>query len=169
MTSELLIKPVTDVSDLRKIQLLAQEVWREHYPGIITEEQIEYMLERRHSLAALTQQYTENHTQFDIAYINESSEGYSAYEIQADTNILKIQSLYVKAKIRRTGCGQALLDRVLAYGKENACKSVILNVNRNNMTGIAAYHRLGFTIYDSVVIDIGGGFVMDDHLMERRL
>lgn len=44
-----------------------------------------------------------------------------------------------------------------------------LNVNKHNAVAIAAYERCGFRIASGVEIDIGGGFVMDDWVMERAL
>ena len=43
------------------------------------------------------------------------------------------------------------------------------SLNRNNRSAIAAYGKHGFEIRDTAVKDIGGGFVMDDYIMEKRL
>jgi ribosomal protein S18 acetylase RimI-like enzyme len=40
-------------------------------------------------------------------------------------------------------------------------------VNKRNRNAIAAYEKYGFRIVDSVVKDIGGGFVMDDYIMSK--
>jgi hypothetical protein len=45
----------------------------------------------------------------------------------------------------------------------------VLAVNKGNRSAIAAYLKNGFTVLESVVKDIGGGFVMDDHIMVRRI
>jgi len=42
-------------------------------------------------------------------------------------------------------------------------------VNKRNAKAIAAYQRNGFVIADSVVTDIGHGFVMDDFIMTKKL
>jgi hypothetical protein len=41
-------------------------------------------------------------------------------------------------------------------------------VNKGN-PAVSAYQRLGFRIAADLVMDIGGGFVMDDHRMEKSL
>jgi ribosomal protein S18 acetylase RimI-like enzyme len=46
---------------------------------------------------------------------------------------------------------------------------LMLTVNKRNSKAIAAYQRNGFAIMDSVVVDIGGGFVMDDYVMEKEM
>ncbi len=46
---------------------------------------------------------------------------------------------------------------------------LILSVNKRNAQAIAAYKRNGFVIAESVVTDIGGGFVMDDYVMAKGI
>jgi len=58
---------------------------------------------------------------------------------------------------------------VVARALENACETLILAVNKGNSNAIAAYRKQGFSIRDSVSVDIGGGFVMDDFIMARSL
>jgi ribosomal protein S18 acetylase RimI-like enzyme len=48
-----------------------------------------------------------------------------------------------------------------AYG----CDALVLAVNKRNEGALAAYAKHGFAIVESVVKDIGGGFVMDDYVM----
>jgi hypothetical protein len=45
----------------------------------------------------------------------------------------------------------------------------MLTVNKRNAKAMAAYQRNGFTLTESVVVDIGGGFVMDDYVMTKEL
>ena len=47
--------------------------------------------------------------------------------------------------------------------------TLILNVNKHNAPSIAFYERCGYAVRESVVVDIGGGFVMDDHVMAKAL
>jgi hypothetical protein len=49
------IVPATE-SDLAAISRLAGVVWRAHYPGIISTEQIEYMLGKMYSLETLREE-----------------------------------------------------------------------------------------------------------------
>lgn len=46
---------------------------------------------------------------------------------------------------------------------------MILSGNKRNAKAIAAYQRNSFVIADSVVTDIGNGFVMDDYIMAKDL
>ena len=42
-------------------------------------------------------------------------------------------------------------------------------MNRFNEKAIGAYRRNGYAIRQELKTDIGGGFVMDDFIMEKRL
>ena len=48
------------------------------------------------------------------------------------------------------------------------CKSISLTVNKYNTDSIKAYEKMGFEKIDSVVMDIGNGYVMDDYVMKKE-
>ena len=48
-------------------------------------------------------------------------------------------------------------------------KKLRLNVNKHNERAISVYRRNGFETVESVKNDIGGGFFMDDYVMEKLL
>jgi RimJ/RimL family protein N-acetyltransferase len=52
---------------------------------------------------------------------------------------------------------------------EIACKSIDLTVNKYNTNSIKAYEKMGFEKIDSVVMDIGNGYVMDDYVMKKEV
>ena len=52
---------------------------------------------------------------------------------------------------------------------ENCYNKIRLTVNKYNQYTIDAYNKWGFKTVDSVVTDIGNGFVMDDYIMEYEI
>ena len=52
--------------------------------------------------------------------------------------------------------------------KENNQKAIFLNVNKYN-SALNFYTKLGFSIVNDEVIDIGEGYVMDDYVMEIEI
>ena len=56
---------------------------------------------------------------------------------------LYLDDLYVKEKYRGNKIGYALLDKVIAYGKENSCKRIRWQVLDWNEPAIAFYKKLG--------------------------
>ena len=62
-----------------------------------------------------------------------------------------------------------MLDQVAMRAKEAGFSKLRLNVNKYNDKAIRAYRRNNFTTVEAVKIDIGGGFYMDDFVMEKEL
>jgi GNAT superfamily N-acetyltransferase len=169
MGNEVVIEPATEDGHLSEIQKLAQAIWREHYPGIISSEQIEYMLREGYSLEALQRESAQGAIRYDRALVEGSLVGFSAYGPNSDADALVLHKLYVEAGQRGRGCARKLVEKASEYALANSLDRVILRVNKRNHVAIAAYERMGFANQESIVSDIGSGFSMDDYLMELDL
>ncbi len=53
--------------------------------------------------------------------------------------------------------------------RRRGSNAVRLNVNKHNLKSIAAYRKHGYAVIETVVAAIGGGYVMDDYVMEKKL
>ena len=166
MSNRIAIRPATGQQHLKEIQQLAHTIWHEHYPGIISLEQIAYMLQQQYSLDALRRNVDERGIIYDRALVDLELIGFSAYGPLAESDETMLYSLYVRPDFRRSGCGRKLLDRVVDHARTRRSTKVALTVNKRNDPAIEAYRHYGFRIRGPIVKDIGGGFVMDDHLME---
>ena len=62
-----------------------------------------------------------------------------------------------------------MLDYVSDVWRAEGFEKLRLNVNKHNERAISVYLRNGFESVESVKNDIGGGFFMDDYVMEKRL
>jgi GNAT superfamily N-acetyltransferase len=87
----------------------------------------------------------------------------------ADDERFKLEEIYVTQAVRGQGFGRLLLERAESLALEHGRKLVFLYVNRANTDSIATYQRNGYVIAKSEAFDIGNGFVMDDHLMEKSI
>lgn len=155
--------------DLAAVAELAGVIWRKHYPGIITPEQIEYMLERGYSRDALRRFITEQGAGLDLAHVDDRFAGFAAYYGGDQPDELKLDKLYVHQNFHGQGVGHRLIDSAEAAALAQRRAMIILNVNKHNVQAIRAYERNGFVVREAVVVDIGGGFVMDDYVMAKRL
>jgi ribosomal protein S18 acetylase RimI-like enzyme len=81
----------------------------------------------------------------------------------------KLHKLYVDPAHQRRGLGRGLVARVEELARAAGAGRLTLNVNKRNDAAVAAYRRWGFEVTSAVVLDIGGGFVMDDWIMEKAL
>jgi len=155
--------------ELAAVAELARVIWRRHYPGMISAAQIEYMLERGYSRAALLRFVTEAGAGLALARLDARLAGFAAWYRADDPDEIKLDKLYVHQDFHRQGVGQRLIDATADAAQAQRRPTIILNVNKNNAQAIRAYARSGFVIREAVIVDIGGGFVMDDYIMAKRL
>lgn len=161
------ILPCTE-ADLPAIAALARIIWRAYYPAITNQEQIEYMLVWMYSLETMASELR-NGIRYERLLLDGELAGFASFGPTEEPRTIKLHKLYLLPQHH----GQGIGTRLLKHCESEACKlgaqHMTLNVNKQNAKAIAAYQRNGFAIAQSVVNDIGGGFVMDDYVMTRQL
>lgn len=150
--------------DYERISQLARVIWYEHYPSIISLEQIDYMLERFNSAETIAQQVKEGVLFYYITYDDEPV-GYTAFIKEADHVFLR--KLYLLKNYRGKGIAKEILQFVESTANSWDLKSIKLYVNKHNTNSVLAYEKLGFVKIKAMMTDIGGGFFMDDFEMEK--
>ena len=163
-----LISPVVE-TDLEKIAALARLVWQSAYPGIITQEQIDYMLEQRYALSRLQEELKSPGIWWDKATVDGEIGGFSSCLLADKRGEMKLDKLYIDPARQRLGLGGRLIAQAVQRAIENACETLILAVNKRNEQAISAYRKYGFAVREAVRVDIGRGFVMDDFIMAMPL
>jgi ribosomal protein S18 acetylase RimI-like enzyme len=154
-------------ADIEPLTALVREIWRQHYPGIITVKQIEYMLEQRYSPDTIRAEIESGAARWVKLLVHGELGGFASYEADGARRAVKLDKLYVHGLFRGRGCGATLVRHVEQAARAQDCDQVYLQVNRNNFDSIAAYRRLGFEVVDRIKTDIGGGFHMDDYVMAK--
>jgi GNAT superfamily N-acetyltransferase len=166
--SDFSITPLRD-PDIAPVCALAREIWMQHYPGIITVKQIEYMLAKRYSPDAIRMQLRAGEAWWDKLLVRGELCGFASYERGTDAHAMKLDKLYVHQRVRGKGYGAALIEHVAQTARRLRMDNLYLQVNKYNHGSVAAYLRTGFTVTRSVKADIGNGFFMDDYIMSRSL
>ncbi len=167
------ILPVTSAiarltpADIPEIIRLAQIIWRKCYPGIISNEQIEYMLGWMYSPDGIKAEMEKDGIEYYGISYGGAMVGFLSLGVESGGEC-KLHKLYVLPEMHGKGLGSAAIKLAVSRAKELACKHLILCVNKRNSKAIAAYGKNGFNIRKEIVSEIGGGFVMDDYVMERR-
>ena len=156
-------------ADVEAVSALAGEIWRAHYPSIISAAQIEYMLAQRYEPARVRAELQRRDLWWDQLAVNDRMTGFASYFLTANAGEMKLDKLYVHHDHQRQGYGGTLLDRAVTIARAYGCDTLVLAVNKLNRTAIAAYEKNGFRITDAVVKDIGSGFVMDDYVMTKNI
>jgi len=160
--------PVTE-KELPVINKLAHEIWPYAFQGILSPEQISYMLEMMYSLPALKEQVGVKGHHYVIIKDGGKYTGYASYEINCNTpGRTKLHKIYVLPELQGHGLGKRLICYVAEKAREKGNKYLYLNVNRFN-NAIKFYEAMGFKIIAEEDIDIGNGYYMNDFIMEKEL
>ena len=149
--------------DIPLIHALAQKIWREHYPAIITTEQIEFMLLNRYSKRVIEEGMLSGEKYF-LAYAEEEPVGYAS--IESKEGFYYLHKFYLDVSKHRSGIGKQFFDFLLT--QVNSSKPIKLQVNRTNYKAINFYFKVGFVIETVGDFDIGGGYFMNDFVMVRK-
>lgn len=153
-------------TDFAAIEKLAGEIWRSHYTPIIGEAQVEYMLRKFQSREAMQQQLSEGY-EYYMLLLEEELVGYMAF--RQDEKEIFLSKIYVLASRRGEGLGRQMLEFVESEVRKRGLEAIRLTVNKHNTYSIRAYLKMGFEKTRPLVMDIGGGFVMDDYEMYKSL
>lgn len=155
--------------DLPIIAELADVIWHACYPGIISSEQIDYMLSRMYALDTMRDEIRSRRIRYDLLRVDGESAGFASCGPTSNPGEMKLHKLYLVPELHGQGLGSRLLQHVEQEVRSSGAHRLTLSVNKRNGKAVAAYKRNGFAIAESVVTDIGGGFVMDDYIMAKEL
>lgn len=153
--------------DVDAVSALARIVWQATYPALISQSQIDAMLADRYAPQRIREQLNDPRHAWRVAKQGPALIGFG--HALLDEKGCKLDKLYVHPDQQRHGIGAALIRTAEDWARSRQARRLWLQVNRGNVQAIRAYEKYGFKIVESRVFDIGDGFVMDDHVMEKRL
>lgn len=149
-------------ADANELTLLAQRIWRIHYPPIIGAEQVEYMLSTMHAPAKVAEQMAGGQT-FSFVLDDEKQIGYVATSNPSPGELF-IHKFYIDPALQGKGIGKKVFEEILQNNP--GINTIRLTVNRMNYKSINFYFKVGFVIEDVKDFDIGNGYFMNDFIMK---
>lgn len=151
------------------IRAIADEVWPETFAGILSAEQIAYMMEMMYSTDAIKKQMNELRHRYLLAKSGSDHLGYLSYETDYKGKPwTKVHKIYVLPGMQGKGTGRFLMEAAARIARENGNTELSLNVNRHNKA-LYFYQHIGFEIIGREDIDIGNGFLMEDFILNKKL
>lgn len=144
---------------------LTKKIWPVAYGTILSKAQLDFMIQKFYNETALQELMQKGHVFYLAQDEKENYVGFVSYEINSVLDKTKIHKIYVLPETQGTGLGRQFFELVKEQAKENNQKAIFLNVNKYN-NALHFYTKLGFSIVNDEVIDIGEGYVMDDYVME---
>jgi RimJ/RimL family protein N-acetyltransferase len=158
--SSLLLKAVSE-TEIEKIADLAKIIWQKHYPPIIGQEQVDYMLKNMYNTKSLLNQINEKGQQFYFIIFENETIGFISVTNEKD-GCWMLNKFYVLDKVAGKGIGTEIMEELKKIIQP---KKIRLTVNRNNFKSINFYFKNGFRIDAVAQFDIGEGYIMDDFIM----
>jgi len=155
---------IENSSELHEVRELAVKIWNDHYPSVIGQEQVDYMLGRMYNLDSLKEQFESG----DIFYllVEEDKKLGFASITQKEEGSWFLNKLYVETAEHRRGLGGFLLEALI---QNHDIQLMRLQVNRQNYKAINFYFKKGFKIEEVADFDIGDGYFMNDFVMVCHL
>ena len=179
------------LNDRDFIRSVSERTWPSTYGHIISQEQIDFMLDWMYSDDSLATQMNTG-CEFYIASIKDSNfdnvrnvhngewedigfcsvspddekaeESNNSAEKVEGSKAHKLNKLYILPEAQGTGAGKALLNKCIEVAKAAGSSSLFLQVNKLN-TAYTFYLKKGFIKEREFKFDIGNGFYMDDYVM----
>ena len=191
--NQMMLRPAT-LTDRALIRSISERTWPSTYGHIISQEQIDFMLDWMYSDTSLEQQMNngcsfyiasikkENEQWYDVGFCSvspededekEKEEKAEEKEEEDENNCTekvkgakahKLNKLYVLPAAQGTGAGKALLNKAIEVAKAAGSGSLFLQVNKQN-DAYTFYLKHGFVKEQEFKFDIGNGFFMDDYVM----
>ncbi len=161
--NELKYAPMASEEDYQQAYALATEIWQVAYKGIISQEQIDYMLPMMYAPAVIAREIREGIV-YEFALDGDKRIGIVSFGPQGD-GVMKLHKLYLLPSYHGRGVGSQMLQHAIAAARAKGAKRLVLNVNKQNSRAIKAYKRNGFAVQADVKNAIGNSFYMDDYVM----
>lgn len=161
------IRKIVQDKDIQELAKLAKVIWSEYFINIISQKQIDYMVEMFQSYPALSKAIQQDHYMYFGGYVHGELIGYCG--VKPEEKRLFLSKLYIRKDMRGKGYSSILLKEAIAYAKEKNLDAVYLTCNKYNTHSLDVYKRKGFYEIDSVVTDIGNDCVMDDYILQLDL
>ncbi|MBR6021801.1 MAG: GNAT family N-acetyltransferase [Kiritimatiellae bacterium] len=160
-------QPVSTDADIAAVRRMADAIWPPTFSPILPPDQIPYMMRMMYDAPVIRAELGAG-VRWELVLLDGEPAGYLSwgpYPPPGRPGAAKLHKVYLLPALHSRGIGQAMLAHALDACRADGYSRVFLAVNKRNDRAIRAYKRHGFAVAESVVADIGSGFVMDDYLM----
>lgn len=151
-----------NLEDAQLIHELVHQIYYPTYKEILSQGQIDFMLEKSYTVKALQESMSLDQD-FYLALYDQRPVGFIALGAK-DHKILRIEKLYLLPSTQGKGIGLKLIEFAKESAKKQDKSIVELNVNRGNKA-YYFYLKTGFKVIEEVDIPYFG-YVLDDYVMQ---
>lgn len=157
-----------DLSHVKIIREIAETTWWQAYSGILSQNQIRYMLDSMYAENTIEEQLEQSSQAYLLVYEQDIALGFASFAPRKENpHIIKLHKLYCLPEVQQKGYGRMLIQEVEKRGMAAGKQWLELNVNREN-PAIKFYKRLGFSVAYQEDVPIGE-FWMNDYVMRKPI
>ena len=156
----IIIKKV-ELNNINELQLIGIQTFNETFSVENSEEDMRKYLNESFSLNKLTQELTDNNTEFYFGIYNREIIGYlkinfgeSQTEIK-DNKSLEIERIYVIKEFYGKKVGQLLYEKAIQRAKKMNMAYIWLGVWEKNLRALSFYRKNGFVAFDKHIFKLG--------------
>jgi RimJ/RimL family protein N-acetyltransferase len=152
--------------DIEIIQELAKKIWNTTYLSIISQKQIDYMLEEMYSEIKINENITQNHY-WKLIFFDNKPVGFTHFYV--NDSLMFLSKIYVLQEYQRNNIGKDTLSLIQKITLDLNLNKIQLRVNKYNQNAINAYLKHNFKIVKENILNISEEFVMDDYILECEI
>lgn len=134
--------PVKTNEQQHRVELLAREIFHEHYGEYMDSDHVEFYLNKYLTVSA-TKEKIEKGFHYYLMHFEQHPIGFIA--IQQTENTLLIFKLYVLKRHRANKIGDVAMKYISDFAVKNNAEKIELYVNENNFRAQKFYERYGFS------------------------
>ena len=163
------ITEYTTDEQFERLAELASEIWHECYGGLISDGQIDYMVDKFQSAEAMREQTAQEGYRYFVLEIDGEPGGYYGLvkkpgEGLDPPEIMCLSKFYLRRELRGKGFSSQMFREIKRFTRRAGLEMIKLTVNRGNIHAINVYKHIGMRMIKEQVTDIGSGYVMDDYV-----
>ncbi|WP_264537654.1 GNAT family N-acetyltransferase [Flavobacterium sp. N1736] len=173
MAENIIIRQIS-LNEIDQLQKIGQQTFHETFSESNSEENMKSYLKEKFSYQKLTEELTDDNSEFYFATLDNEVIGYlkinfgeSQTELK-DNKSLEIERIYVSKEFHGKKIGQLLYDKAIEIAKEKNTEYVWLGVWENNLRALRFYKKNGFTEFDKHIFKLGND-EQTDLMMKLKL
>lgn len=158
------------LDELDKIQNIAIVTWPATFGGLISSDQIKYMLKLIYNQESLKEQILDKGHQFIMVEKYSQEIGFFSYEINHEPQShLMIHKIYILPKSQGQGIGLRILNFLSNTALNHKINQLRLKVFHKNEKALGFYKKYGFKSTVIEKLDIGQGYQVEEYEMIKNL
>lgn len=158
---------VSNPDHVTKVVELADNIWRECYKNILSNEHIEYMIDKYQSDNIVTKKMINEGYEYYLLNNGKYVIGFISFLKDEDT--LRLSNIYVLEEYRNKGYCSLAIKKILKNCKDTTIKTVTIILNKLNEEALKLYSDMGFKVKGYSSQDIGNGYVLDNCILEKNV